>query len=222
MTKTIKTIKVAHMKFSNIILFDIDFTLLDTNLMVENLYMMVSHESGLTKNEVDGYHEKYIATLPHYTNFDFLKFVDLLPIEDNIKNNIQEKYQSSSDIYTKYPDVDEVLSELKNKGYKLGIFSEGVSRFQETKLKNLHIDQYLEKEYLFITRSKRSDEFLDQLPSSIIIDDNIDVCNIVFRHNKHKIIHLDIKNKSFSPESDKSISREIISVKSLRDLLHIL
>lgn len=201
------------------ILFDIDHTLLNTTDMARNLSNLLVQETGLSKEEVEDYETIYTENLPHITYFDFIELVNTLPVNKNTKDNIIDRYENEPAIYTKYNTVDEVLKKLYAKGYKIGVFSEGTPHFQETKLKNLRIGAYLDKSLIFIGQSKRSDEFIEKLPASIIVDDNKDVCNILARHKKHKIIHLNIKHKEFTPENDDEISNSIVSIDELPELL---
>lgn len=114
------------------------------------------------------------------------------------------------------------MDELGKRGYRIGVFSEGTPHFQETKLKNLSIEKYLDKSLIFIGQSKRSDEFIEKLPPAIIVDDNRDVCNILAGHKKHRVIHLNIKHKAHTPESKSEINSEVVSVENLSELLEIL
>lgn len=107
-------------------------------------------------------------------------------------------------------------------GYKIGIYSEGTPHFQENKLKNLEISHFLEPELIFITQNKRSKKFIDGLPSSIIVDDNVEVCNILATVKRHKIIHLKREGKEYTSETAKSVFEEVQTIYSLDELIDIL
>ncbi|MBT6401416.1 HAD family hydrolase [candidate division WWE3 bacterium] len=204
------------------LLFDIDHTLLNTTSMVQNLINMVVQETNLSLDDVENYHSQYVAKLPQVTRYDFIEFVSTLPVSVKAREKIKSRYLNDSDIYTKYPDVDKILGALHKKGYRIGVFSEGTPRFQENKLKNLQISSFLDTNLIFISQSKRSQEYIGSLPAAIIIDDNIDICNILAIHKKHRTIHLNIKDKRFTTEKDNEIHNSITSVNSLKELLHIL
>lgn len=205
-----------------IILFDIDHTLLNTTQFGNNLDSMISIETGLNLEVVRELQDAYIKTLPQTIYYDFNEFVKTLPINAKVAKRVLDKYRNDKDIYTKYSDVDNVIKELKNRRYDIGIFSEGTPHFQYNKLKNLGIEKYLNKELIFITQSKRSDEYIDSLPACIIVDDNIDVCNILAKHKKHKIYHLNINNKAYTPESGNTLNKAITSIENLSQILELL
>ncbi len=203
------------------ILFDIDSTLLNTSQMVRNLHAMIAQEADLSKETVEKYHIAYVEKLPHITHFDFVVLINTLPVNDKVKNNIIDRYHNNSEIFTKYEDVDEVLEALHGK-YKIGIFSEGTPHFQENKLKNLKISNFLDSNLVFISQSKRSNEYIDSIPPSIIVDDNVDVCNILASHKRHQVIHLNRKYKEFTPETNTLVDNSVTSINSLKELIDVL
>ena len=106
----------------NIILFDIDYTLLNTTAMAQNLSNMISQETGLSSEEVENYMDRYTEKLEHVTHFDFIELIETLSVDTKTKKRVRDKYFNNSEIYTKYPEVDEVLEELQTRGYRIGIF----------------------------------------------------------------------------------------------------
>lgn len=89
-----------------IVLFDIDHTLLNTTQMGKNLFNMLVDETGLSLEEREDYETIYTENLPHITYFDFIELVKTLPIEQETKDRVLDKYENDSGIYTKYGDVD--------------------------------------------------------------------------------------------------------------------
>jgi len=191
--------------------------------MAQNLSDMTSKETGMSTEEVEDCVAKYIKKLEHVRYFDFIDLVETLPVKTKIKDKVIDRYLHNADIYTKYSDVDETLAELQKIGYRLGIFSEGSPRFQENKLNNLKITRYLDKELIFIVQSKRSEEYVKSLPPSIIVDDNVDICNMLVKFKQHCIIHLNIeKDKRTTSEKGTQVHGSIRSIDSLKELLDIL
>lgn len=204
------------------LLFDIDHTLLNTTAMARNLVLMVAQETGLEKEKVEMCQDEYISQLKEITYFDFIEFIHILPVDSNKKDTVKNQYLNETRIYSKYPNVDKVLNDLYKARYKIGIFSEGTPQFQENKLKNLKIDNLLDPALIFITQNKRSHEYIKSLPPAIIVDDNIDVCNLLAMYKQHKTIYLKRENKKFTTEKAKDVEREVSTIHSLEELLDIL
>lgn len=204
------------------LLFDIDYTLLNTTAMVRNLIRMIAHETGMKATNVKNCQNEYISQLKEITHFDFIEFIRTLPVNSTQMNKVENLYLSDTRIYSKYPNVDKVLNSLCKVGYKIGIYSEGTPHFQENKLKNLELSNFLDPSLIFITQNKRSKEYIEALPPSIIIDDNADICNIVASHKKHKIIYLRRENKKFTTEKTHEIKVNALTIHSLEELLDIL
>lgn len=190
--------------------------------MARNLQGMIARETGINDNDVEKYLDQYIDGLDSINRFDFIEFTDLLPIDSTKKDVIQNRYLFDSSIYTKYPHVDEVLRELTEKGYRIGIYSEGIPHFQENKLKNLMITDFVDQNLVFIVQNKRSKEFIQSLPASIIVDDNADICNILVEYAKHRTIYLKRENKKYTSEDASDVNPKITTIVSLRGLLDVL
>lgn len=174
-----------------IILFDIDKTMLDTRKMGEKYDAMILEITGMTLQVIREGMDCYISGLPNITYFDFENWIDVYALSPEQKARIMEEYANNSSLYVKYDDVDEALARLKADGYRIGIFSEGVDRYQRNKLRNLQIGEYIDPDLVFIAQSKRLDEYLDALPEGCtIVDDNIEVVSIIVKHGKHKAVFL--------------------------------
>jgi len=119
-----------------------------------------------------------------------------------------------------FDGVETVLKYLKDKDYEIGIFSEGVPEFQRTKLKNIQIDKYLNKDLIFITKHKRSDKYLDKLPRGcFVVDDNPDVINALTKNGSFKPIHILTGYKFKKIELTK---KPFATIKKLEELTRIL
>lgn len=179
---------------------------------------MIIDETGISQREYEQYNEQYLSTLKKYTYIDFVELINSFPIRNTFKENIIDRYQNDLSLYTKYPDVDETLDYLIHKGYSLGIFSEGVTQFQETKLKNLQISKFINSELIFIHIPKDDHAYLDSLPISITVDDSVDVCNKLVEHGKHMPIHCKSNSNRYAGRNREINSEEIRSIQRLKEL----
>lgn len=200
----------------NVILFDIDRTLLNTDLFVERLSLTVSKYSKLSVEEVNNKIGEYMESLDLIFYFDFLTFLDKLDLSDEQYGLIKKDYDGNSYIYPKYSDVIPILKHLKKNNYNIGIFSEGTPRFQQIKLKNLNIDKYINPDYVFITQLKRNNGTIKKIPiGCYIVDDNIDVIRYLEKKEKFHPILLNRNNIDEIVKGKFKIIHSLIEIKNI-------
>lgn len=176
---------------TGLILFDIDKTLLKTREMGARFDSMIIEITGMTAEKIQEGMAGHVAGLPDITYFDFIEWINVYDFSPQETERIINEYENNVSLYVKYADVDDTLKRLKDAGYRLGIFSEGVDRYQRNKLRNLRIEEYIDPDLVFIAQSKRLDEYLDILSEGCtIVDDNIEVVSIIVQHGKHRVIYL--------------------------------
>jgi len=204
------------MKKNKIILFDIDKTLLNTDLFMERLTEMIVKHSKAKIEEINRSIDEYIESLELIYYFDFLTLLDRLDFSKKQYNLIKKEYEENNYIFPKYKDVIPVLKYLKKNNYDIGIFSEGVPRFQKNKLKNLKIDEYINPKYIFITQLKRFDNFIERIPEGCyIVDDNIEV--IRFLEEKKMYYPIFLKRKR--DEKGRGKFKTIYSLDEIKNIL---
>lgn len=202
-----------------IILFDIDRTLLDTDTFLSRLISTISSITHREYGDIKERINEYIQELDLIYYFDFLDLLEKLNVSAAEYQSIINEYSTNSYIFPKYPDVIPALHQASQKNYSIGIFSEGSPRYQQNKLKNLQIDVFIDKNLVFIGQSKRTDEFLSNIPEgSIIVDDNIDVIAMLNKHGKHTPIFLNRAGKNVG----KTVPKDVAVIRSLEELQSVL
>lgn len=197
---------------SQTILFDIDRTLLNTDEFVAKTNNLIMQKLGISLDQINQIEEIYNKSIVDDYHFSFVDFLKALnPTQEQLSFLIHQ-YKTNTNLYPKYSEVIPSLTYLYNKGYKLGIFSEGVPDFQYNKLKNLQIEEFIQPDLVFISQYKRIPEFLQIIPSNVyIVDDNPNVIEILVSEKRFTTIHINRSGKlpKISPD---------IKVKSLLEL----
>lgn len=200
---------------SKVVLFDIDKTLLQTDLLRVRILKLITLHSNLSLYEVEKKLKSYLKTLKSNYHFDFLVFLEVLSLPKGEYELIKNEFEKNSYIFPKFDDVIPALESLWQKGHKIGIFSEGVPRYQRTKLKNLKIDKYLNSDLVFIVQKKRTAKVLKKLPKdSYIIDDNIDVILYLEKWGTFNPVLLNRNNSKDYQTNTKTI-QSLLEVKDI-------
>ncbi len=115
-----------------------------------------------------------------------------------------------------YSDSLPLLKRLKELGYELGIFSEGVLANQLAKIQHTSIKKYTTRKYRFITADKRTEEYIATLPKDcVIIDDNVEIGDQVKRF-REDILFIDVSTyKNRDNEQPKKLLAEVPEIKEL-------
>jgi len=160
-----------------VILFDVDRTLIDTTKFKQKIKLKISQllnvplddflklEQGYVKREegfTDFIPQEYIKFLNNEFNFDESKISKAFFDDDNFQDIL-------------YDDVIDCLKYL-SENYTLGIFSESFKDFQMLKLHKTGLLSYFDQDLVFIFKRKLTEEALKILPENcFIIDDNLPV-----------------------------------------------
>lgn len=182
------------MKTDKVVLFDIDYTLFDTERLRKNLYERLADVLGLTKEEIEEIGQRIYEEItsptgyfnPEYFVKEMAKRVNREEKKRDIEQTIWDKRNFEGNFYK---ETEKVLKALS--GFcKVGIFSKGYDRFQRAKL--TAIAHFLEKEHVHITVSKHS-----MLPGLLmrykksklyLVDDAIDVLAAAKKLNDHVFV----------------------------------
>jgi len=159
-----------------IILFDIDYVLIDTSKLKEITSDEVVHLLGISKEEIKKVNEEFTQTLKSSLEFSPEKFVQFL-----INLYPQASPKSLASIYRNpqlykmvtYPNVFPALKRLKGKA-SLGIFSEGIREFQMAKITLSGLISYFDQNLIFIYPDKigKAGELVKKLGEIYFVDDN--------------------------------------------------
>ncbi len=169
-----------------VILFDIDNTLLDTKGFVKQVFgqvqLLLEREMSISVDEFFRLKDAYYQTMLVSTDFspeDFILFIsDEGP--GGMSRELQEKliaffYEKNTLGTYLFSDVTRNLERL-SVGNTLGIFSQGVEKYQSKKIENSGIIRYFDTKYTFINKRKETPESIGEIISKIpgdfcVIDD---------------------------------------------------
>ncbi len=196
------------------ILFDIDRTLLNTSLFIRNLINFHSETLGITSKIARDQFEDYVNSIESSYYFDYIELAERISESPETLSLLLDRYLNDASLYPKYSDVDTTLISLKQIGFDIGIFSEGVPRFQANKLKNLNLSVFKDN-LIFIGQTKRSHEFLSRIPEgAAIVDDNPEVIDVLVKYGRFNPIYINREKSDERPDS--------AMIESLSELLELI
>lgn len=173
-----------------IILFDIDKTIFNTELMSEEINFNLNRV--LKNSDLDKFlsaKTKYKKDLKNEREFVPEDFISVLSFDFNFKDPklLLKVFYSKrySYIYKQsvFRETLKVIDNLKNR-YRLGVFSEGTAKFQNHKFNSLGLNEYFDKDLIFIVDAKDTKEVIDRLPKDVVIvDDKERICDFLFENN---------------------------------------
>jgi len=179
-----------------IILFDIDYTLLDTsvskryyrekisklaNVSIDDFILVEQEYKKKDSGFTDFHPDDYIEHVCKFYNLNEKSVRELFFSDDNFKDAL-------------YDDVVPTLKTLSDK-FNLGIFSEGFEDFQLTKLHKSGIMNFFEKDLTFIFRRKLEESSLALLPyNCFVVDDNPSVVEALAKTDNFKTFWLNRKS----------------------------
>lgn len=163
---------------NKILLFDIDYTLFDTDIFRGTSLKEIALRCNLDGKRVREFYAEYRKGDQNPAGINMKHFTEQIGKEFNLSPEFlfsivmdtQKLYLDSL-----YPDAVATLA-LLSKEYPLGIFSQGYREFQENKLRQCGIMPYFKKEYIFIFPDKTLSSVLNTLPeNAVIIEDKLSV-----------------------------------------------
>jgi len=182
---------------SQIILFDIDNTLIDTSNLSSQIDEQIISNFSIPRDNFIWAKDEYYSQIKVPTRFNPQNYcahiatsfdLDLEKIE-TIFN--QSKYYINS----LFPDTKLGLSKL-SLDYTLGIFSEGYEDFQLKKLKLSDIYSYFNPNLIFVFRDKLKESNLTKLPTgSLIVDDKESVVEKILNIKNLSILYINRESK---------------------------
>lgn len=155
------------------IIFDLDYTLLDTSRFKKKLADIFAQEDFYAD------YKKYFKS--QNINFDFEKYLDILKAENRLDGRREKELRlelkaliGQMDNYL-FKDAVKVLKYFKNSGAELILITFGDKKWQENKVKNLSLGRYF-KQIIFAEKDKANSEYLKSLKNTrqkvLIINDN--------------------------------------------------
>lgn len=181
-----------------VILFDIDYTLLDTAVSKRYYREKISKLANVSIDDFILVENEYKKKDSGFTDFHPDDYIEhICKSYDLNKNSIRELFFSDANFKDAlYDDVVSALEVLSGK-FSLGIFSEGFEDFQLIKLSKSGIMNFFERDLIFIFRRKLEESSLALLPDNcFVVDDNISVIEALKQVGNFKPIWINRKESS--------------------------
>lgn len=169
------------MKKNSVILFDIDYTLFDTEIFREKLYDSISLALGIEKDKLTDKQQDAIRSIRSEVGyFHPEKFSHYLALSLNREKDedkiLKAIFKPENFLKVYYRETESVLKSLSGK-LPLGVFSKGYSSLQKEKIKKLK--KFLEDKHIHISTNKFESlpEILNKYKDKTlyIVDDALDV-----------------------------------------------
>lgn len=180
---------------SHIILFDIDYTLFNTQRFKKNTSEYICTKFHISDKDMKVFDKDYRSKVKNPAGVNMKDFTEKMAVWFSLSSiNLYQLLMDTSEIFTEtlYPDVLPSLTHL-SEHYVLGVFSQGHFPFQENKLKKTNIIHMFDKKHTYIHPDKTHEEHLQKIPkNAIIIDDKVSVVDSVSKHVH--AIHIDREN----------------------------
>ncbi len=191
-----------------IILFDIDDTIINTELFRKIQDETLANYLGVDDQEIKKVRSDYYFSLKKSTDFfidDYLKIVAKKYHHD--LENLKKVFFGQRNIQLcLYEDVKPVFAKLKKLGYTLGVFSEGFVSFQKFKLETNDLLKFFDHEYIFLLRRKIDPNILKKLPqNTIIVDDKPTIINKLKNFANITPIQIIRENKQANPKVTEKV-----------------
>lgn len=199
-----------------VILFDVDRTLIDTTKFKEKIKLKISQLVNISLEDFLKIEQGYVKKGEGFTDFipqEYIKFLsNKFGFDESKISNAFFDENNFKDIL--YDDVLDCLKSL-SEHYTLGIFSESFKDFQMLKLHKTGLLPYFNQDLVFIFKRKLTDDSLKILPENcFIVDDNLPVINALKQVGKYKPIWVDRKG------SDAGF--DVTSIQDLNNIYKVL
>ncbi len=212
------------------ILFDVDKTLFNTPEAAKVLLDEI--DVFLKQHKIDQFNaeellNEYLETLTQMSQFHFhnlFKFIETklkpLNVSQTSIDSLRLNLENSIKFNFLYPDVKESIKNLKDNGFRLGIFTQSNDpNWQNMKIAT--IKNCLTPELIFISPDKTNPNFLAKLPhEAVIIDDKPAVIQALvdFAKVNKRAWHLFLIDRH---EVVESMTREKLSQEGVKTLVNL-
>lgn len=169
---------IESFKVDKIILFDIDYTLINTDLIKENVLTYLCTKFNVEKKTATESRSAYIRDLDSSSDIDHDKLIKHFSTKFGPRVKLPDNdFYKSSKVFgnTTYTDVRPALSKLSS-GFRLGIYSEGFRKFQMAKLQMNDLLNFFDPDLIIIERRKLDIKVVRSLPlGCTIVDDKLEI-----------------------------------------------
>lgn len=204
-----------------LILFDIDRTLINTDVMKSLICAGLALELGISEEKaIESFKENYAEFQKN--NFSPEKFLQFFAREyqhslEKLKDVLFDPHHFQAALY---PEVISVLTTLRNQGYTLGLYSEGDPGFQEHKMLANNLMEFFDTKHHHISRNKKDPAVVENLPEgTVIVDDTSAVIEFLEQHPHLIAVQIIRKNNQqpLGPYAISSLSELLPLLDSLGD-----
>jgi hypothetical protein len=171
-----------------LLLFDFDRTLLDTDALKEAQAEKVATIVGLTIEQVHNGMRSYIASLQSNLDFTPAGYAQHLQLLWGVNPSDVTKIYYTDVGYIQHFLFDDTLPALSrlSKKYELGIYSESQPTYQLLRIEHSGVMDFISPERVSVLSRKREPEQLQKIPKgAILIDDDVKVIKAVLEHAQH-------------------------------------
>ena len=199
-----------------VILFDIDYTLINSQVSKELRRKKFSNLLGISEDDFLLTEKEYVKRDSGFTDFNPNEYVDFIAKKYGVgRDSISEIFfQDENFGRAVYQDVLTTLEALKN-DFSLGIFSEGFVDFQMLKLHKSNLLKYFDPNLTFVFKRKLTEDSFKLLPQGcFIVDDNVFVIEGLCKEGSFKPIWLNRKG-----DATNTSCRVIESLGGIRNLI---
>lgn len=205
---------------SRIVYFDFDKTLFDTSKLINELiFPRLATEVKLPLPAVQDWGKLFRHTLPKATAFSPEAFAEWLSHQIAVDEEQVTACFYQPDVFEAavFPETRSVLQQLSQR-FILGIFSEGVEKWQQTKIEKSKLKEFFEQENSIISQNKLDAETKAKLkPNSVVVDDNFVVVADIAQTPNLTPIWLQRKVPTEAPQQPT-----VTTIRSLTELVSLL
>lgn len=136
------------------IIFDLDGTLLELNREYEDIIRSTFHNTvGYCKDEwIDNYNRLFFEKFNNMVKNPYYKAISELNIDYPTHHIVKELQNVEFNSYSIPKNLKSILHKLTKNGFKLGILTNGVSKWQKKKIQKYELNEYF-NDNIFISYS---------------------------------------------------------------------
>jgi len=168
---------VINQEKTKIILFDIDYTLIDTAKLRQLTHREIMSVANLTSDQLEIAVKEFsrsFGTSKEFSPKNYSLFLAIYFNNPELEKKIEIIFANPL-LYKEalYSETIPVLKKLKE-NFLLGIYSEGIKEFQTAKINLTGLVNYLEKKLIFIYPNKtgQAKELTEKMGNLFFVDDN--------------------------------------------------
>lgn len=131
-----------------VVIFDLDDTLIDERSFAFSAFVEISDELSKIINKTSNtLYKELVHLYEEYPNLIFNRILDdnSITYNEELISDLILKYRNHKPNIELSSDVRELLIDLRNKGIKLGLITDGFKTTQRNKVISLELEKYIDK-----------------------------------------------------------------------------